>query len=599
MTVVPRICAALPLLAALGGCDLYRTATTSVPDKVNEAFPLREDLVTARNSLVASLAGDAPAQQATADEVARMMTVRALSCSGGVSIGRFDAVAEVKRKIGSAECFREQDAKLADWLGMRRVGVAMRLPPLAAPAALPARFAVAQGDFAADLFIAASANVLAVQGTRGQYTVLELPSGRKMASLDAPGTSPHASSLSPNGRVLAVASGHGGVKFHDAEAGHLLWSSEKYGQVVAWLPQAEATLMSEKGAPVLVDHRKASVASVPVAVSNVRWSLPLAGAAPRVLIGGGPAVAMLGYERASDGQVKLEPLRQWRLNGPGVTSGRPFLMEGGRRMLYVAASDLGWLEVESGQQGTWAMQPIHARGYAKLSETQVYMEASLGGEGRGVPHIFDLAQGTIVPAEPDPQEGFLISLAPRPGYARRGQAPAITLATAATPAGQAQPLDKVLAEAGLARELAKLQAAQQAASATMLSHVPPDARVAVIGVYESASGTHGHGQPRRAGTVRVTVAPGRGPLVLALASYEPVNWVIQDGGRPISAILLSSYYPSQVTGTRAQVHRIGSQYAYKPDSPEFELLRKEIARYVAAPVQNFQGAYSGKEFSVY
>ncbi len=628
-----RLCALLPLLAALAGCELYDTATTAAPDKVNLAFPLREDLVTARNGLVASLAADPAAQQAAADEVARMMTVRALACSAGASIGRFDKVADVKRKVGSADCFREQDAKLADWLGMRRVGIAMRLPPLAEPAPLPARFAVTQAHSAAGLIIADQANIAAVQGTRGEYTVLELPSGRKLASIDGPGTQTHASSLSPNGRVLALASGHSGVKFHDAEAGHLLWSSDKYTQVVAWLPQAEATLVAEKGAPVLVDHRRAAAEPVPLAIGNFRWSTPVPGATPRVLVGGGPAAAMLGYARGTDGTVKLEPLRQWRLNGNGSSSGRPFLMAEGRKLFYVVGNDLAWLDLESGEQGSWPMQSIQAHGYAKLSETQLYLDASNGTDWRRTPRILDVAKGTIAEAERDPQEGMLIPLVPRVGYARRGHSQAVALATTATPTGEEQPLDKVLADAGLARELAKLQAAQQAAmppgsvpapssagvypswgarslpagaavpaipaARPLLAKVPADARVSVVGVYEAASGSHGHGQARKAGTIRVTVAPGRGPLVLVLASYEPVTWLVQDGGRPISAILLSGYHPSQVIGTNAEVHRIGSQYAYKPGSAEYERLKQEIARYVAAPVQNFQGTYSGKEFSVY
>jgi hypothetical protein len=194
----------------------------------------------------------------------------------------------------------------------------------------------------------------------------------------------------------------------------------------------------------------------------------------------------------------------------------------------------------------------------------------------------------------------------------------MSLDFAAAPQGEPQPLDQAIAEAELAQQLAKVQAAeaaglrmvlppglpagQQAGLRTaqppaLLQHIPANAKVAVIGVYEGTRGPRGEGA--RGGVVRVTVAAGRAPLVLVLASYEGVTWqVAGDGARAIAAILVSSYEPSTVLGTRAEVHRIGSQYAYKLGSPEYERLKQDIGRYVAAPIQDFQGSYRGRDFAV-
>lgn len=84
------------------------------------------------------------------------------------------------------------------------MGVAISQPPLVAPAALPARFVLPQKDSPADLLIAESANIAAVQSTRSRYTIVELPSGKTLSQVDAPGASTHASSFSPNGRVVAL-----------------------------------------------------------------------------------------------------------------------------------------------------------------------------------------------------------------------------------------------------------------------------------------------------------------------------------------------------------------------------------------------------------
>ena len=42
-----------------------------------------------------------------------------------------------------------------------------------------------------------------------------------------------------------------------------------------------------------------------------------------------------------------------------------------------------------------------------------------------------------------------------------------------------------------------------------------------------------------------------------------------------------------------------STSAYQMGSAEYLKLKQDIARYVGAPVASFQGAYRGKEFSVY
>jgi len=99
--------------------------------------------------------------------------------------------------------------------------------------------------------------------------------------------------------------------------------------------------------------------------------------------------------------------------------------------------------------------------------------------------------------------------------------------------------------------------------------------------------------------VRINILPGSTPLVLVLVSYEPVNWVINSNGRKLSKVLTSGYHDSTVIGAEdTTVVKIGSKYAYKIDSNEYPVLKQDIARYISNPVQLFQGAYTGRDFSV-
>ena len=135
----------------------------------------------------------------------------------------------------------------------------------------------------------------------------------------------------------------------------------------------------------------------------------------------------------------------------------------------------------------------------------------------------------------------------------------------------------------------------------MVTGIPSEARLVVIGVYEAASvAGQAQGTRPKNRVIRVNIAPGRVPLVLALSSYETVEWDIRNNGRPISAVLLSGYDESRVLPGNGKLNTIvtGRQYAYKPDGPEYQALKANLARYVSNPVHLFQGRYSASVFDV-
>jgi hypothetical protein len=127
-----------------------------------------------------------------------------------------------------------------------------------------------------------------------------------------------------------------------------------------------------------------------------------------------------------------------------------------------------------------------------------------------------------------------------------------------------------------------------------------DAEVIAVGVYESTAGEHGPGKDRRAGPVTVHVKRGGKPIVLVLASYEPVQWRVEpEFGARISAVLLGGYYQSRVQGIGdAKQIDIGRVYAYQQGGEGYRELEVAVARYTGKRIHSFQGRYSGQTFTV-
>jgi len=134
-----------------------------------------------------------------------------------------------------------------------------------------------------------------------------------------------------------------------------------------------------------------------------------------------------------------------------------------------------------------------------------------------------------------------------------------------------------------------------------LGDVPRDAQIHIVGVYEGEGGAAPAGStahPIR--NVRVRARASSRPMVLVLASYEPVNWIVTNSGARIAAVLLSGYHASNVTGVgNAAVLRIGREYAYEPNTDGYVRLRKAVAQYAGErEVRSFQGTYTGADFTV-
>ena len=603
----PGVVLALATALAASGCGKISAALSPAAERITSAFPLSDETTLAISRYVETGKQEGRQPQVS-EQIDRLLKVRALTCTASISIGRFDTPQDIQRKPVDSECLRRQDSEIGEWVGMQRLSALLAKPPLIAPVPLGAqRLLPAYEESTAGIVTSAGSDVALVESTRGLFTAIRLSDGKTLQTFKGGDFNRQSMALSPNGRVLmAQLQSSRGLKAFDVESGALLWSTDKYRQLVTWLQGVNALVAirtSPEGGAALIDLGTGKASTYGIAERNPSWAIAIHGGAERQLIGGNGTATLADHLREADGTITVTPVGQWRL-AKQMSSSKPWLMGGGTRLVYQSYPGLGWLDLSSGSQGYWDLGALRGSGFAKISESKIFFSAPEPGSAyKGTGKVMDIEASTVAPATNyEHNDGLIISLAPRTGYMRRGNS--ATSVGADVPTGEAQDLQQVISAANLEVQLAKLKQAQEQQARDypqpMLTSIPANAQVDVLGVYESKTGVHGVGKPRSAGVVHVTLTPSSTPLVLVLSSYEPVRWVLDNPGRrKVSAVLLSGYHESSVFGAdEAQVLRIGSSHAYKIDSPEYMTLKMNVARYVGNPVRTFQGAYSAQSFTV-
>lgn len=652
-----RLALVLAASACLVGCE-GPSVFAPIPERILAAVPLPDEVELARSRLLAALEADRPAQEHVARQFEQLLAARALACTAGNPIGRFDSLETIRRKASDKACFTKHDAQLEEWIAVRRIGLALRAAPLVPAAALPPHALLPNStEPVASAELAADANVLVLRTHQQRFQVLDVPGGKELASFSVSDGYGRKPSLSPNGRLLAVGGGKT-LRIIDVESGRPLWSTDKYQDVVAWGPQWDMVVLTltGTGAPQLLDMRSGEVQPYPSSQTRLTWSLPAGDG--KLWVGNYNSATLMEHTRRQDGQLRVHAARQWTLSGASIQT-TPFLMNKGGKLVFASNGNLAWLDLSSGQQGIWQLSVLGGVTYAPVNDTLVAYDTLPSLATPGTTRLFDTDKATIADAKDALDRGQVFTLGPRAGFLRRS-ANALTL-VGAMEGGEPQPAEPLIAEALVAREIAKLndpyrpdlgatasalaRSPQQQAYIDALSaqvraanvraairdglpretiealrrgdhpravaadsyspppqvhkpilDIPADARVAMLGVYQAAGSSQ---RASRTGPIFVNVAPGDKPIVLVLSSYEAVTWMIQPGSRKIAAVLLSGYTPSTVSGQgSAQVLRIGSRHAYKIESREFQELRRDLARYVGNATPVFQGAYEGREFQV-
>lgn len=617
----------LALCAGGVGCTRVQEAAMPVVAKVNAAHPVSPEVRVAQEQLLMLLSDDPKAVDALKAQMESRLALRAMNCARNVSVGRLASVSAVRELPMEATCFQQQDAELQEFYGIRTIGVLLAKPALRPLKAAGPLSTLATGKLAyiSSGALARDAGVGVMLDGRGNGAVVEMPGGAPIAQLPNIGyLSAFNVRVSPNGRVVVLQAHDRAPEFVEAETGHHIWSVPGTGahaaRLLAWLPEVDSfAIAGVDGKVMLADGVLGRMEVHPLSLKNSSVAANIPGPTVHLLMGTSHELVLVEHTRTAQGVV-ASAIRQYRIeSGPGITSGNPVPMRSGHLVVFRSSGDIGWLDLDGGTSGAWRTSGLFANDFAKLDESHLMIDSAQSGQMGLKPWSFDIAAESVAPVDLGGDRGLIIDIGDRIGFLRRSSF-AAWFGDTVTP-GEQQSLDKVMAEHELQQQLAKLQiqagsngepaldarrltssvsAGAGAGTLPGLDDIPADAQVQMVGVYEA--GHHATGLPtdHPLYSVRVEVRPSTHPLVLVLASYEAVNWVVVNSGARISAVLLSGQYDSRLNGAgSARVLRIGTAYAYSGGSAEYVRLRQAVMQYTGnREIRSFQGSYSGAEFLV-
>lgn len=641
---VMRPASACAVALALSGCQFG-----SDIDRINHALPPGAGFLTAKDELFVAAKAQGLDVAALSAELDERMRQRASGCAGDFKPGPFDNDEAIREKLADKECFAKADADLIEWLGLRRVAIALDAPPLRP---VPRTLATIETNSSARNLVFAQRAGVAISFRSSGTQVFDIGSGEVIARHERMASG----ALSANGRVYATQE-DSALQLRDVESDALLLALHgAKGQGFCFLGDAGALVpvKDEEGKRRIEYFDFRSGRRTPVAIDGTLGEnvVALPGDGTRLLASSsGQLVELQLTGGPKDGRVEVR--RKWPA-AANLSWGRLVLTADGKSLPTVGNSRIDVLDLSSMTTRAIVLSPLRPHEVAPTPDPdKLVVTVSAPGTYRTQSYLYSLAARTLAPIDATRAWGRITWL---PALGRNAMVDNARLVPLdAIPVGPAEDANIVIERAMLAAadgatarqmraastlddptialrreaiertiresnaspaEAAKLRqwaadiearsssrnAAVPAprANAGGILRVPADADVRAVGVYEAADGSHGVGKARKAGSVRVFVSRSKRPIVLVLSSYEPVNWIVQlHDGAKVSNILLSSYHGSQAFGAvGARIESIGTQHAYKRGSSDFEALDAQVERFTGKRIGSFQGAYSGTSFSL-
>lgn len=487
----------LALAFLLAGCDRLDAFVTPVAQKVSRAFPVPIEVAAAQTALLASASDDADAKRQLESQLDHLLTVRALTCMGTARISRLDLPADIRAKVADIECFRKQDLLIAEWIGLRRLATLLERPALRPVPQLPARAVIAGVENQVSMAAATQAGVVLVRNNAGRFTLLDLAGGKPLSSFQPPSDAHRTPLLSPNGRLLGVPISNRSLQVMDTENASVLWSTERYSEILAWLPAQQAVVLVETGGrrTALMDLRTGQAEPYVPEEQRLSWALELPGNAGHQLVGSANGVSLVKHSRDSGGRLSFVTESSWRLEGRGISSHAPMLLRNGKFLAYLTHPDVGWLDIESGKQGTWALSALRGHGYSKFDESNIIFFQTRPGAAASL-NMLDIDQSTVSTVTDIPAgEGYNLPFAPRAGLAR-GVNSALVIYTKAQTQNP-QPLDGLIAQAQLDQQLSKLEEATQPRSSVVTRYSDAELNIAAAQAAAAAAAAAAAGASER------------------------------------------------------------------------------------------------------
>lgn len=608
-----------PLLA---GCEL--TERFNAPeDRINAAVPPDSGVQATRQRLLSQIADQPEVQKAFESRWASRLRSRAVMCRRDYLPSWRDSQADIRARLKASDCFAEFDRTLERWVGLQRLQMVLAQPALRpVPQTLP--LLISHREFISNLVLAREAPVAMLQGSRG-FDVVDLGTGKSLFSETASSGRPMLN-LSPNGRAFAQ-SASGGVAIRAVEGGEVLvelpltdWVLWLDNRALVTHSNSSGTggnrgmrlldLASGEDTPVPGSASGYAYLSTPVPGSPDRFNLLLNQGADQIEISdvGGRFEAQLRNERKSKSGMGFA------INTGAMNADGSKWIDGSQGLRVL---DLSTLEMRE-----QTFEPARSTMAWPTANPDQLIISLATPSGNGVtsvvdPYLYTLSTGTLAKLVRERNTSTRYQYI---GSVKRlsmieGQNIRFIDELQTEPP---KPLDTVLSAFGdeiNQRRLAAAFATPASSPGLAAPGAPPgaatmpptalhaqlrDSQVEGVGVYEGMGAVHGAGKPRSPGMVVVRVRRAAAPTALVLSSYEPVRWrIFMEPGARLSAVFMSSYYPSTVEGADSvRVYQMGAGYAYQRESSEFARLQRSVVEWTGKPMAVFQGSYKGANFSV-
>lgn len=621
--------ALLLLPVCLAGCDVKQALTFTAEDRINAAFPVSESVRNARASLI-DLAADGQRKDIDAKLNTRLR-LRALGCAKSYSPAWLASLDDIRKNVSEPACFTQADEEIVRWLSLRRIGLIMAQPALKpVPAKAPA-FIVAE-DFIQSAHFAASAG-MALLNTSKAVEVVDFETSKPV--FREARSSATSGNLSPNGRLFTTGEGEN-LKIRDAQSGAVLveLKSTRHFEF-HWVDERTAFYnKSDSGKAMLIDLVSGTEIPLMAANGGVQRVAPVPKVSNQYVLFAGAAVTKIEVMRDKpDPEIKLLAEKQipgisWAFNTSGVTAD-------GSRYFGINRS-LNLVSLESLEVETIPFEPFYLQGAQPTPDADKlllvgFVQPPQGEGSRDL--LYSISNRTVIPVDraQQPSQRFLYI----PSLRKQAVVNASKIAVLDdVPTTAAMPLPQFIAdtlelanqrklEAFERQQAQQLQQQQEArhiddlfdspSRVTAVGEAPAyvanrvvaslarEAQIEAVGVYQgNGNGAVRTAEGGRMGYVEVRVRRSSRPVVLVLSSYEAVRWtLITEPGARLHAVLLSGYKPSQVVGAGpARVVMMGSTYAYKLGSSEYNTLDQETMRWTGKRIGVFQGRYEGSTFSV-
>jgi len=458
------------ILIALGWqLDIQLSAT----EKINKAFPPRAEVRIQLETMESLIPPDDLSLKLFRSAYESKLALRALTCTQGHSINRFDSIKNIKKLAIDRNCLTEQDDQLQELIGVKLVGFRLAQPPLR-PLVKLGSPTVLHGADGVEVYMgksASKAGVAVLRGTRSEFISVEIPGGKKIANLP---TMPEASqtnySVSPNGRIFAIPVNNKDLRFIDNETGQDLWLARDINQIYVWLPEMQSALVRDNkngnGGVSLIDFKIGSVKPYSASLKNQSWALHLSESPSRLLMGSYKEFSLIENTRSPEG-IDATVIKDYRIKTPSgsVSSSTPSLMLDGEAILFVTGRDFMLFNLETRDEKLWESGEIIGNNYAKLSEDSILVDAyGFPSTGVAKPFVFNIKNSTLSPVETaEGNQGVIYELSGRTGFMRRGYQKVWIGDELQT--GKSESLDAMIAGRRLEKQLQALEYEERVAKA--------------------------------------------------------------------------------------------------------------------------------------